>query len=96
MNEEAGPKEKQASVVDMSDGESKVRCCKEQPQHARCSSWKVEAGAQQERVLGAGRGLLGGEDPGGSKPDTGHRGAVRSQEEKEPVLLPRRPGECEP
>ena len=30
MNEEAGPKEKQASVVDMSDGESKVRCCKEQ------------------------------------------------------------------
>ena len=30
MNEEAGPKENQPSVVDMSDGESKVRCCKEQ------------------------------------------------------------------
>ena len=30
MNEEAGPKEKQPSVVDMSDGERKVRCCKEQ------------------------------------------------------------------
>ena len=30
MNEEAGPKEKQPSVVDMSDGECKVRCCKEQ------------------------------------------------------------------
>ena len=29
-NEVAGPKWKQCSVVDMSDGESKVQCCKEQ------------------------------------------------------------------
>ena len=29
-NEEAGPKQKQSPVVDVSSGESKVRCCKEQ------------------------------------------------------------------
>ena len=29
-NEVAGPKQKQCSVVDMSGGESKVWCCKEQ------------------------------------------------------------------
>ena len=40
MNEEAGPKEKQPSVVDMSDGERKVRCCKEQ----YCiGTWKVNS-----------------------------------------------------
>ena len=29
-NEVAGPKQKQCSVLDMSGGESKVQCCKEQ------------------------------------------------------------------
>ena len=29
-NEAAGPKQKQCSVVDVSSGESQVRCCKEQ------------------------------------------------------------------
>ena len=29
-NEEAGSKQKRCSAVDMSDGESKVQCCKEQ------------------------------------------------------------------
>ena len=30
MNEVAGPKRKQRPVVDVSGGESKVQCCKEQ------------------------------------------------------------------
>ena len=30
MNEEAGPKQEQCSVVNVSGGEGKLRCCKEQ------------------------------------------------------------------
>ena len=29
-NEAAGPKQKQPSLLDVSDGESKIQCCKEQ------------------------------------------------------------------
>ena len=39
-NEAAGPKQKQWSVVDVSGGESKVRCCKEQ----YCTgTWNIES-----------------------------------------------------
>ena len=42
-NEEAGSKRKRCSVVDVSDGESKIQCCKEQ----YCiGTWNVKSTSQ--------------------------------------------------
>ena len=47
-NEADGPKQKQCSFVDMSGGESKVQCCKEQ----YCiGTWKVRSMNQDKSAL---------------------------------------------
>ena len=47
-NEANGPKQKQCSFVDVSGGESKVQCCKEQ---YRIGTWKVRSMNQDKLAL---------------------------------------------
>ena len=52
-NESAGPKQKWCSAVDVSDGESKVQCCKEQ-YCIQLQETEKDKGAQCVAVYGVG------------------------------------------